>query len=776
MYIFFNIVFSIFLQVLVVALLCVAAIAQDTPRGRERLRELVQKARAGDAEAQAVLATRRRKIVRNKDGRGNADDNLEGGAIEQDAVANILNSPASVAQRRPSFSASPVVDAQPALSRLPSSRTKQQAQTTAARSRARGGSRALPADVTTFRPFTTAIRTTEATAVATTSIPELSPVTLEEEFVPTEAIPEISQSRVADLTPTNVIPSLFQPAQFGPGGRGVQASPEPIRRIAPVTNEEPRQSPRPRVEPHRAINRGLEIGSRTEVNLVNTEPVDRVRTPPIQTTRRYSFFDDVGNYVFGYEAEDGSFKEEIRGLDCIVNGKYGYVDPDGIRREFTYVSGNKCDPNDPEGLNLPEGVTNAPNDQFLHQTQHQVLTETELAAISFNRRRQPVQQNNEDINAPLRVNRPRGSARPSQRQQALPTPDPFRPSPEPVRTIPERFQPAPERFQPAHERFQPAPEKFQPVPERFQPDEIDTANIAPANAVPSLFQPAQFGSDGRGVAPKTNQERFPVPDFLNNARPESRRPKPQIEESPISSSPRKETKQQSSKSQHVDLTPTNVIPSIFQSAQFGPGGRGVAPTKAVTRRPDVFNFEQEFSNVFSNFDTRGSTFSTSAQQPTPRPTPRHTQPQTTQPPTTRAPPPPPSNAIPSLFQPAQFGGNRPQPAPAPVNIPLDDNSFTLTQQQSSGPKQLVFDASTGTFKTVQLQSTSHFEQAALPAQPPPRPTQKAPRPTNPPPPPPQTTGRPLQLFGTNSGRNPLPPIPTSAADFDRFFASFPTSG
>lgn len=26
---------------------------------------------------------------------------------------------------------------------------------------------------------------------------------------------------------------------------------------------------------------------------------------------------------------------------------YRYVDPDGIRREFTYVSGNPCDPNDP---------------------------------------------------------------------------------------------------------------------------------------------------------------------------------------------------------------------------------------------------------------------------------------------------------------------------------------------------------------------------------------------------------------------------------------------
>jgi hypothetical protein len=30
----------------------------------------------------------------------------------------------------------------------------------------------------------------------------------------------------------------------------------------------------------------------------------------------------------GYEAADGSFKEETRGTDCVVRGKYGYVDPD----------------------------------------------------------------------------------------------------------------------------------------------------------------------------------------------------------------------------------------------------------------------------------------------------------------------------------------------------------------------------------------------------------------------------------------------------------------
>lgn len=72
------------------------------------------------------------------------------------------------------------------------------------------------------------------------------------------------------------------------------------------------------------------------------------KEPPVQTIRNYSKVNDDGSFTFGYEAADGSFKEETRGTDCVVRGKYGYVDPDGNKREFTYVSGNPCDPNNPE--------------------------------------------------------------------------------------------------------------------------------------------------------------------------------------------------------------------------------------------------------------------------------------------------------------------------------------------------------------------------------------------------------------------------------------------
>lgn len=74
-------------------------------------------------------------------------------------------------------------------------------------------------------------------------------------------------------------------------------------------------------------------------------PKEASKQPPVQTIRNYSKYNDDGSFTFGYEAADGSFKEEVRGTDCVVRGKYGYVDPDGNKREFTYVSGNPCDPN-----------------------------------------------------------------------------------------------------------------------------------------------------------------------------------------------------------------------------------------------------------------------------------------------------------------------------------------------------------------------------------------------------------------------------------------------
>lgn len=45
----------------------------------------------------------------------------------------------------------------------------------------------------------------------------------------------------------------------------------------------------------------------------------------VQTIRNYSKVNDDGSFTFGYEAADGSFKEETRGTDCVVRGKYGML-------------------------------------------------------------------------------------------------------------------------------------------------------------------------------------------------------------------------------------------------------------------------------------------------------------------------------------------------------------------------------------------------------------------------------------------------------------------
>ncbi len=86
------------------------------------------------------------------------------------------------------------------------------------------------------------------------------------------------------------------------------------------------------------------------VNLkTNYEGRDEERKPAVGTTRNYSNINPDGSFTWGYEGmgnimeswglitkvqtnfgifvilsgEDGSFKEETRGIDCVVRGKYG---------------------------------------------------------------------------------------------------------------------------------------------------------------------------------------------------------------------------------------------------------------------------------------------------------------------------------------------------------------------------------------------------------------------------------------------------------------------
>lgn len=61
--------------------------------------------------------------------------------------------------------------------------------------------------------------------------------------------------------------------------------------------------------------------------------------------RRYRDDNPDGSITWGFENDDGTFKEETIGADCVTRGRYGYVDPEGVKREYSYQSGQPCDKN-----------------------------------------------------------------------------------------------------------------------------------------------------------------------------------------------------------------------------------------------------------------------------------------------------------------------------------------------------------------------------------------------------------------------------------------------
>ena len=140
------------------------------------------------------------------------------------------------------------------------------------------------------------------------------------------------------------------------------------------------------------------------------------------TLERYSHKNDDGSFTFGYVGADGSFREETRGADCITRGKYGYIDPDGVKREYTYTSGLPCEigaDNEDDLQNL-EGNNNVedtvdPKERF-RQTQNEQLDNTQIPEI----RQQQIAGRQR-----TRVQRPQEAARPQEVQR----PQAARPAP-----------------------------------------------------------------------------------------------------------------------------------------------------------------------------------------------------------------------------------------------------------------------------------------------------------------------------------------------------------
>jgi len=180
--------------------------------------------------------------------------------------------------------------------------------------------------------------------------------------------------------------------------------PQPqVLEIEEVPTQRPLRAQEAEARPIRTRNRG-------NVNGVNRRPrpqggersEDRrrpngPREDPIATLERYSHKNDDGSFTFGYVAADGSFREETRGVDCITRGKYGYIDPEGVKREYTYTSGLPCTGDEEESednlqsldgdISIDDPVD--PKERF-RQTVSEQLTEEQIPVAA--RPRRPVQR------------------------------------------------------------------------------------------------------------------------------------------------------------------------------------------------------------------------------------------------------------------------------------------------------------------------------------------------------------------------------------------------
>ncbi|XP_050445362.1 uncharacterized protein LOC126848462 [Cataglyphis hispanica] len=129
------------------------------------------------------------------------------------------------------------------------------------------------------------------------------------------------------VTPTNVVRESLatpapQPIQYRPTQKPTKAPRKQI--VDDVAFRQPIKPPPKPIKPSQAY----EI---------------RGKKPVAQIIRRYRHDNEDGSITWGFENDDGSYKEETIGVDCITSGKYGYIDPDGLRREYTYETGIKCD-------------------------------------------------------------------------------------------------------------------------------------------------------------------------------------------------------------------------------------------------------------------------------------------------------------------------------------------------------------------------------------------------------------------------------------------------
>lgn len=157
------------------------------------------------------------------------------------------------------------------------------------------------------------------------------------------------------VRPTQYRP-LLTPQLFSPIRNEAPAKPQPVR-LQPLSSRPQRPVFRPEpkpfleedeahIQPVRQYSRPQEpirapMKSVTPQKYTPTN--NREKKPVAQIIRKFRDENEDGSITWGFENDDGSFKEETIGVNCVTRGKYGYVDPDGLKREYNYETGIPCD-------------------------------------------------------------------------------------------------------------------------------------------------------------------------------------------------------------------------------------------------------------------------------------------------------------------------------------------------------------------------------------------------------------------------------------------------
>lgn len=120
-----------------------------------------------------------------------------------------------------------------------------------------------------------------------------------------------------------------------------------------------------------------------------------------QVLKRYRDDNPDGSITWGYENDDGTFKEETIGVDCVTRGKYGYIDPEGVKREYSYQSGVPCDKDRKPYATATDGSSSAVQEAqasdtygYIDYTKNQYVMANgqtiDLNGMAKNRARKPV--------------------------------------------------------------------------------------------------------------------------------------------------------------------------------------------------------------------------------------------------------------------------------------------------------------------------------------------------------------------------------------------------